>query len=170
MEEEVKTTYQYVVDLRNRLEDVGKLARQNLEVAKGRQQKCYNRRAKERNFSPGDSVLLLLPQEHNKLQVCWRGPYEVIAKSGGQNYKIRIGVKEKLYHANLLKRYLPRESALVVAMVITEEDEGQDSTASAIASFQLAPSETFRDVMLEGSLPTAHREEIEPYWPNTRTP
>ena len=161
VEEEVKTTYQYVVDLRNRLEDVGKLARQNLEVARGRQQKCYNRRAKERNFSPGDSVLLLLPQEHNKLQVCWRGPYEIVAKSGGQNYRIRIGEKEKLYHANLLKRYLPRESALVVAMVITEEDEGQDSTASAIESFPLAPSETFKDVLLEDSLPTTRREEVE---------
>ena len=70
-EEEVKTTYQYVVDLRNRLEDVGKLARENLEVARGCQRKYYNAKTKERSFSPGDKVLLLLPQEHNKLQISW---------------------------------------------------------------------------------------------------
>ena len=159
-EEEVKTTYQYVVDLRNRLEDVGKLARENLEVARGRQREYYNAKTKERTFSPGDEVLLLLPREHNKLQVSWRGPYTIIDRSGDQNYKIRIGDKEKVYHANLLKRYHPREKALVVATVVTEEGEPHDTTASTIPNFPLTPTETFKEVVVDGLLPETQREEV----------
>ena len=150
--EEVKTTYQYVVDLQNRLEDVGKLSWENLEVARGRQRKYYNAKTKERTFSPGDMVLLLRPQEHNKLQVSWRGPYIITARSGGQNYKIRVGDREK-------KHYHHREKALVVATVVTEKGELQDITASTIPSFPLTPTETFKDVVLDGVLPVTQQEE-----------
>ena len=121
--EEVRTTYQYVVDLRNKLEEVCKLAQENLCDARGRQAKYYNKKAKERHFEVGDKVLLLLPLEHNKLQVSWRGPFEVTEKKGGQNYRIRVGDKDKLYHVNLLKRYRVREppTEFVVATVVTEE-------------------------------------------------
>ena len=157
--EAVKTTYQYVVNLRNRLEDVGKLVLENLEVTSGRHRKYYNAKTKERTFSPGDKMLLLFPQEHNKLQVSWRGPYIITARSGGQNYKIRVGDKEKIYHANLLKRYHPREKALVVATVVTEVGELQDTTTNTIPSFALTPTETFKDVVLNGLLPATQREE-----------
>ena len=65
----------------------------------------------------------------------------------------------KIYHANLLKCYHPREKAIVVATVVTEEGELQDTTANAIPSFPLTPTETFKDVMLDGVLPVTQREE-----------
>ncbi|XP_033745582.1 uncharacterized protein LOC117331096 [Pecten maximus] len=49
---EVKTTYQYVVDLRERLEETCKLAREHPETAKVQQAHWYNKKAKERKMKP----------------------------------------------------------------------------------------------------------------------
>ena len=68
---EVRSTYQYIVDLTNRLEEVCKLARENLQAARKRQVFYYNKKTKERNFAVGDKVLALLPLEHNKLAPTW---------------------------------------------------------------------------------------------------
>jgi len=37
-------------------------------------QKYYNKRTRDRKLQVGDSVLLLLPTERNKLTLAWRGP------------------------------------------------------------------------------------------------
>ena len=55
-ETEVRNMYQYIVDLTNRLEEVCKLARENLKVARKRQAFYYNKKTKERNFAVGDKV------------------------------------------------------------------------------------------------------------------
>ena len=54
----------------------------------------------------GDSVLLLLPTENNKLTLAWRGPYEVAERVGEVDYRIRLTPdKIKTYHVNMLKKY-----------------------------------------------------------------
>jgi hypothetical protein len=149
--EEVRTTYQYVTDLRNKLEEVCTLAHGNLERAKAEQARHYNKKAKARTFEVGEKVLLLLPREHNKLQVSWQGPFVVTAKVGGQNFKIKMQHKEKLYHANLLKRYREREPA-VVATIVSEEVEPSAGAADAVLSCPLTTTETVSDVKFEGTL------------------
>jgi len=64
---EVKTSYQYVVDLKQRVEETCELAKNELANVQTRNQKYYNRKARERKLNVGDSVLLLLPTERNKL-------------------------------------------------------------------------------------------------------
>ena len=66
---EVKTTYQFVLDLRDRIQDTCELARQELAKVQLRNQGYYNKKAKDRSFSVGDKVLLLLPTEHNKMEL-----------------------------------------------------------------------------------------------------
>lgn len=66
--EEVKTTYQYVVDLRNRLEETCQFARESLQQARGVQKKQYDKRVRRQDIKVGDKVLLLLPTDHNKLK------------------------------------------------------------------------------------------------------
>lgn len=61
LDEEVKTTYQYVIDLQSRLEDTCRLAQQNLGKASIRYRNIYNRRSKRKNLKVGDKVLVLLP-------------------------------------------------------------------------------------------------------------
>ena len=60
---EVKTAYQYVVDLRERIEETCELAKNELSKVQVRNQKYYNRSTRERKLRVGDSVLLLLPTE-----------------------------------------------------------------------------------------------------------
>ena len=79
---EIKTAYQYVIDLRERLEETCKLAQQELSKVQSRNQQYYNRQTKSRVLSIGNSVLLLLPTKHNKLTLAWRGPYKVVGKVG----------------------------------------------------------------------------------------
>ena len=107
---EVKTTYQYVPDLRERIEETCQLAQEEIAKVQKKNQTYYNRRARERRLNIGDSVLLLLPTENNKLTLGWRGPYEVVEKVRAVNYKIKVTAdKIKTYHVNMLKKYHQRK-------------------------------------------------------------
>jgi len=106
---EVKTAYQYVLDLRERLEETCQLAQQELSKVQTRNQNYYNQHARSRHLCVGDSVLLLLPTEHNKLTLAWRGPYKVIGKIGDADYRVELEPgKVKTYHINMLKQYFHR--------------------------------------------------------------
>ena len=86
----MKTAYQYVIDLLERVEDTCELAKEELAKVQTRNQQYYNRRTRYRKLSVGDSVLLLLPTEQNKLTLTWRGPYKVVGTVGEVDYRIEI--------------------------------------------------------------------------------
>ena len=119
---EVKTTAQYVFDLRNRISETCELAHANLLSAAERQERLFNRKAVDRSFVPGDEVLLLLPLKKNKLQLTWKGPFRVIRKVGSCDYVIQMFGKQKLFHANLLKKYYRSSKSASAAIVIEEEE------------------------------------------------
>ena len=64
---EVTTSYQYVLELRERLDETMKLAQAELEKNQGRNKNLCNRKAKKRSFHVGDKILVLLPTDQNKL-------------------------------------------------------------------------------------------------------
>ena len=72
-------TYQYVIDLRQRIEDTCALAKEQLAKVQAKNQKYYNHRARNRELKIGDLVLLLLPTERNKLTLAWRGPFRAVS-------------------------------------------------------------------------------------------
>jgi len=45
-------------------------------------------RARERRLNIGDSVVLLLPTENNKLTLAWRGPYEIVERVSEVDYRM----------------------------------------------------------------------------------
>ena len=106
---EVKTSYQYVLELRERLEETMKLAQEELTKNQTRYKRNYDKKTKDRLFNKGDKVLVMLPTNNNKLLMQWKGPYEIIQRMGDNGYKILVGNKEKNYHANMLKKYYARE-------------------------------------------------------------
>lgn len=112
-ENEVKTTYQYVVDLRNRIEETLELARKELEVSSQKYRRYGNVGRKQKSIKVGDKVLVLLPTSNNKLLMHLQGPYEVSQKVNNFDYKVIVKGKEKIYHANLLKKYVDREQNMV---------------------------------------------------------
>ena len=68
-EPEVKNSYQYVFELREKLEDTLKLAHSELEKAQQKGKHYYNRKSKVRKFQPGEKVLVLLPTDQDRKSV-----------------------------------------------------------------------------------------------------
>ncbi|KAK7114491.1 hypothetical protein V1264_000546 [Littorina saxatilis] len=118
---EVKNSYQYVFELREKLEETLEIARENLRKSQDSGKHYYDRKAVNRKFTPGNKVLILLPTDHNKLLMQWKGPYEVEAVVGINDYKVNVGKKSKIYHANLLKLYVERPPEAVQVAASAEE-------------------------------------------------
>ena len=64
---ETKTSYQYVFELREKLEATIELARAELEKAQNKGKHHYDCKAKPRKFRIGDKFVLLLLTDNNKL-------------------------------------------------------------------------------------------------------
>jgi len=161
VEEEAKTVSKYVQDLKERLELVRNLAITNLKKARLRQEKYYNRRAKERSLEVGEKVLLLLPSHSNKLQICWQGPYVVTRKMSSTNYMVKIKNKEKMYHVNLLKRYMDRPDVdsvhSLVAIAIAEDVVEPKGTTE----YPLISKESLSDITICPDLTQFQKQSIE---------
>nr|KAG5697202.1 hypothetical protein BaRGS_028938 [Batillaria attramentaria] len=170
--EEVKTTVQYVLDLRERLEAMGELARKNLGRSAERYATEFNRMAKPRHLPVGSRVLLLLPTKRNKLEMAWQGPYEVVERAGEADYRIRVGDRIKLFHANLLKAYqerdrvhdlpppAPRVRAHVALVVDESLEEDAPGRSDELPVPVLTPEEGPTGVSLNRELPPERREKI----------
>lgn len=109
--DEVKTIYQHVFDLRERLDIIADMARQTLGVSQKRYKHYFDKKAKRREFAPDEKVLILLPTNNNKLLMQWTRPYTVEERVGVNDYKIDMDGKQRTYHANMLKQYYDRQDA-----------------------------------------------------------
>lgn len=73
----------------------------------------FDRRAKCRSFSPGDTVLVFLPIPGSALQAHYRGPYVVQEKVSDREYVVATPEhrwRRRLCHIRMLKSYLDRGS------------------------------------------------------------
>ncbi|GFO06086.1 Zinc finger protein [Plakobranchus ocellatus] len=127
-EADVKSSYECVLNLRECLDNTLKIAREEPEKAQGRQKHYYNRTAKRRKFSVGEKVLVLLPTDSNKLLMQWKGPFEIVATVGINDYRINMGGKEKTFHTNLLNGYIACDQNASQANM----DERPPTSSSAI--------------------------------------
>ncbi|XP_068212662.1 uncharacterized protein [Palaemon carinicauda] len=80
LNEEIRNSYEYVLDLRDRLEETAQIALQNAKVHFSKYKTYYDLKTSDRKFVIGDEVLLLLPSDTNKVLSQWQGPYKVIGK------------------------------------------------------------------------------------------
>ena len=128
---EVKTSYQYVLELRERLDDTMKIALEELKRSQSKDKRLYDRGAKRRAFQVGDKVLILLSTDNNKLLLQWRGPFVVEKCGNGNNYGVEVNKRIKTYHVNMLKPYFERKSNVEsFGDTTTEPEETQTIQAS----------------------------------------
>ena len=140
---EVTTSYQYVLELRERLDTTMKMAQKELRKNQVRNKRLYDRKAKKRVFRVGDKVLILLPTDNNKLLMQWRGPYTVKGCQGGDNYQIEVNRKTRNYHINMLKQYVQRDknndsegTSESCAQGITGADQGINLVGVSVGGIQ----------------------------------
>jgi len=168
-DEEVRLSSEYVIDLRNRIEETCNMARQALDGASAQHKVVFDRKTKARSLRVGERALLLLPGKHNKLEMSWQGPFEVVGRKGLNDYLIKIGQKERLYHINVLKKYIEREGEAppvppapvpvkVSTAVVEEEPEEVGYTTSPIPLIPLQATEGPEDVNLDPRNPELHEE------------
>ena len=120
---ETRQTYQYVFELRNHIEDTCRLAREQLASSQLRYKRNFDKKARVRTLEVGNQVLVLLPSDHRKLVMHWKGPYEVTKKVGVRDYQIRVGINLRLFHVNMLKRYLVRTEEIVATATILDPED-----------------------------------------------
>ena len=162
---EVRNTYEYVFDLRNRIEETCKLAQEELSRAQAKAKHHYDKRSRPRFLTVGDEALILLPTDRNKLIMQWKGPYRVLERVGINDYKIDVGNSPKVFHINLLKKYLRRSERSVcsVGISIIEAERSEDGTVddeSLIDGPRLEGSETYRDVKINPALSADKKAQV----------
>ena len=78
----------YVLEMRDRLDQMGTTASTAEETAKIKTKVWYDRDARSRSFAEGDQVLVLLPVGSDKLSAQWQGPYNVLKQVSPVSYCI----------------------------------------------------------------------------------
>ena len=157
--DEVKTTAEHVTELRNRIEETCKIARENLAKASLRQARFYNQHTKRRVLTVGTKVLLLLPTKHNKLELAWKGPYTVEERVNAFDYRIKVGRSIRIYHINLLREYHERDKILRQDTVPEEEEE--EHAAIVVEDFEEGHGDYFADTDVQAHIPTPSTKRTE---------
>ena len=173
-DEGAKDEYQYITELKERLSETWKLARESLQEMAGKYKKHFDKKAKPRKLKQGDKVLVLLPTDNNKLLLHWKGPYEVKGIKHENDYVIAIDGNEKTFHINMLKRYFDREPEVQIAgyfesMVpqgrAEEEREDPDIDEISDEGIEVMPSteqtQYVRDIDVNPSLTDKQKEEVQ---------
>ena len=156
-EQEVKTALQHVLDLREKVEETCRIARESLEKEAIRQKRHFDKKAKLRVFPIGCKVLILSPCKENKMKMAWKGPYVVQKRVGPTDYKIQVGDKVKTYHVNLLQRYLERNEVVAAVSVLDEQSDAEVQVSSeSLPVFPLVAEESLDNINLDPGTPEIH--------------
>ena len=168
-DEEVCSTYDYVINLRKPLEHTCELAMKNLQKVQGKQNAYYNQRAKPRSFIVGDKVLLLLPTDSNKLLLQWRGPFEIVEVLNRVDYRVMINGYIHTYHANILRLYVEQKTEVshcllsAKASIPLREEDDDESDEYSLKDCTIPSKkeiETYRDVSISEELMDKQRNEV----------
>ena len=168
-DDETKTTYHCVMELRERLEETRRLAHEELRTAKVTQRDYYNKMAKPKVLKVGDKVLILLPTDNNKLLLQWKGPHDIVATVGVNDYRLQIGEGVKTFYANMLRKYIARgeqgadqketdQKAMQTMQMISEDDDSQLGSEDGVVC-PLEANETWKDVYVCPSLTEVQKTE-----------
>ena len=137
-EETFMDLLKYVSTFRYRLSRASELARENLKQSQSKMKVWYDQKARDRKFSVGDKVLVLLPITGHTLQARYHGPYVVTQKVSDVDYIIATPDRRKqhqLCHVSMLKRYhdgasIHEQSAIALPVCSFTSGEGSDELKS----------------------------------------
>uniref|UniRef100_A0A3P9LR23 Gypsy retrotransposon integrase-like protein 1 n=1 Tax=Oryzias latipes TaxID=8090 RepID=A0A3P9LR23_ORYLA len=124
--EEGRSVVQYILEMRERLQNYRNEAELHLQKAQKMQKTWYDQHARHREYQPGQKVLLLLPSSTSKILTKWQGPYMVTRKISPVTYEIEHPERKKkkqIYHVNLLKEWKEQVTQPVKATLVVGQPE-----------------------------------------------
>ncbi|GFW34083.1 hypothetical protein TNCV_287671 [Trichonephila clavipes] len=100
---------EYLRQLQKKLQDAHEIASGNSTKNQERMTSHYNLRSREKSFSVGDEVLILMPSSTHKLLNTWIGPAKVVALTRPHSCLVQMedGSTREL-HINKLRPYISR--------------------------------------------------------------
>ena len=119
----------YVLTMQERLAAIRDVVHENLQNAQTTQKEWYDRNARNREFQPGDQVLVLLPTSTNKLLAEWCGPYPVIRQLGPVNYEVKMTDRRKqrrIFHINMLRQWHSPSAVSLYAEEVSKASPSSD--------------------------------------------
>ena len=125
------SSYKFLIDLRERLEETAEIAATNQSQAMHKYKSYFDIKSSNRSLKVGDEILVLLPDNSNKLLTTWQGPYKVLKVLNKVDYLVDVKGKEKLYHINLLKKYIRRST---ICLNVADESIGNKYLSSPVVN------------------------------------
>ena len=105
--------------------------------------------------------MLLLPTDTNKLLMQWKGPFEIMECRNDNNYRVQLNGRLKLFHANMLKKYVERKTAEEVELLnAAVVEDSHDVEIGEISEFVDEQKENFKDVNINPQLSSEQKEEV----------
>lgn len=107
-----KSVLDYVSTVREHLHKAWELARVHLVEVQSKMKFRYDKDSLQRNFQPGDKVLVLLPLPGSPMQARFSGPYQIEKKLNDTNYAVSTPDRKRkirVCHINMLKAYISRD-------------------------------------------------------------
>uniref|UniRef100_A0A8C5M6R2 Gypsy retrotransposon integrase-like protein 1 n=1 Tax=Leptobrachium leishanense TaxID=445787 RepID=A0A8C5M6R2_9ANUR len=158
--EEGTSAIDYVLEFRDRLQELTALVRDNLQAAQTKQKRWYDRSARDRTFQLGQKVLALRPVKQNKLQAAWEGPYKIIEICDTTFIAARCSDEriQRTFHVNMLKPFHESEEA-VAAICAPDAGDLEDLPLPVLPGDPSAQG--IADVRLGGGLGPHHREQAQ---------
>jgi transposase InsO family protein len=103
---------QYMDSLRERLQNALSIVHENLNDAQCVEKAYYDRDARDRTYSVGQKVLVMLPVPGDALSVKYQGPYTVEKQTSPVDYLVRMpGTRRvlRVVHVNRMRPYHERQ-------------------------------------------------------------
>lgn len=110
--------------MRGKLQEMSDIVIQNIEVEQKKQKQYCDRNAREKEFSSGDKVLILLPLSSNKLHALWKETYRLVNRISDVDYQVQVGGNNGLqtYHHNMMRPFKVRQEQALLRSTKIEDD------------------------------------------------
>ena len=158
-------TSDYVRDLHDSLQDMVKRAQDAVQGESARSRRLQRKKAIARSFTAGQKVLVLLPLEHSKLLLRWRGPYIVVKRVRENDYLIEMeSGTQKIFHVNLLREFVERDVPLISGAAVVAGDSAvpdQDVQKVIMQTVPTVATETVDQVVIAKDLDKAQFQDVQ---------
>lgn len=99
----------YVFDLKQKMQESHKIARERLINKKIKSKKQYDKKEFSEDLDVKDLILLKDKTQKNKLSPLWKGPFEILEVLDTENVVIQRGRRKVTVHKNDVKRYYEKD-------------------------------------------------------------
>ena len=111
------------------MSDIAEIVAERDMISKERNMNFHDQNARTQDMDMGDSVLVLSPQRHSKLNASYQGAYQILEKIMPVTYLIdvpgRKGKGQQL-HVNMFKKWNTPSTSVMAIVVVAELSEMSD--------------------------------------------